>query len=53
MIAVFHIIKNKEPYKELGGDYLLKLRPKNVARSMIRRLKALGYEVKAINDIQI
>jgi hypothetical protein len=45
MIAVFHIIKYKEPYEELGGDYLLKLRPHNVAKSMIRRLKSLGYEV--------
>lgn len=52
MIAVFHIIRNKEPYKELGGDYLLKLRPHNVARSMIRRLKTLGYEVTAANGIQ-
>jgi len=52
MVAVFHIIKNKTPYKELGGDYLLKLRPQNVARSMIRRLKALGYEVTSANGIQ-
>jgi len=51
MIGVFHIIKKKEPYKELGGDYLLKLRPKNVANSMIKRLKSLGYEVIEKNVI--
>jgi hypothetical protein len=39
------MIKNKEPYRELGGDYLLKLKPKNVANNMIKRLQSLGYEV--------
>jgi len=51
MIGAFHIIKNKEPYKELGGDFLLRLRPKNVAQSMIKRLKSLGYEVIEKNVI--
>ena len=50
MVAVFHIIKNKTPYKELGGDYLLKLRPKNIAKSMIKRLKSLGYEAIEKNE---
>jgi hypothetical protein len=45
MVSVFYIIQNKEPYKELGGDYLLKLRPKNVSKSMIKRLESLGYTV--------
>lgn len=45
IVSIFFMIKNKEPYRELGGDYLLKLRPKNVANNMIKRLEALGYEV--------
>lgn len=45
MVAAFYIIQNREPYKELGGDYLLKLRSKNVSKSMIKRLEALGYTV--------
>jgi transposase len=45
MVAAFHIIQNKESYKELGGDYLLKLRPKNIAHSMKKRLESLGYTV--------
>ena len=53
MIGVFHIIQNKEPYQELGGDYLLKLRPHNVARSMIKRLNSLGYQVISQNGIQL
>jgi len=45
LVAAFYIIKNVEPYRELGGDYLLKLRSNNVVRSMTSRLKTLGYEV--------
>jgi transposase len=45
LVSIFYMIKDKQPYKELGGDYLLKLRPKNVANSMIKRLESLGYEV--------
>lgn len=51
MIGVFHIIKNKEPYKELGGDFLLLRRPKNIANSMIKHLKTLGYEVVATQAV--
>jgi len=45
IVSIFYMLKNKEPYRELGGDYLLKLKPKNVANKMIKRLQALGYEV--------
>jgi len=48
MVAAFYILKNKETYKELGGDYLLKLRPKNITKSMIKRLESLGYTVSPI-----
>lgn len=51
MVAAFHMIRDKESYKELGGDYLLKRRPKNVTQSMIKRLESLGYEVKEKNAI--
>jgi hypothetical protein len=45
MVSAFHMIQKKEPYNELGGDYLLKRRPKNIAQSMIKRLESLGYTV--------
>jgi transposase len=45
IVSIFYMIKNKEPYRELGGDYLLKLKPKNAANNMIKRLQSLGYEV--------
>jgi len=51
MIGAFHIIRDKQPYIELGGDYLLKRRPKNITNSMIKRLKSLGYEVVEKNVI--
>jgi len=51
MIGAFYIIRDKQPYKELGGDYLLKRRPQNIAKGMIKRLESLGYEVTEKNVI--
>jgi transposase len=48
LVAAFHIIRDKEHYKELGDDYLLKLKSQNVIKSMAGRLKALGYELVKI-----
>lgn len=45
MIMAYHIIKNKVPYKELGIDYLDRIRKPKVVRYYIRRLERLGYEL--------
>jgi transposase len=45
LIMCYHILKYKRPYKELGGDYLDKRRKDRIARSYIKRLNHLGYEV--------
>jgi hypothetical protein len=39
------MLKKKEPYKELGGDYLLNLRKKRAESSLKKKLESLGYEV--------
>ncbi len=45
LIMCYHILKYRRPYKELGVDYLDKRRKGKIARSYIKRLNHLGYEV--------
>jgi transposase len=45
LIMCYHILKYRRPYKELGGDYLDQRRKDKIARSYIKRLNHLGYEV--------
>jgi transposase len=43
--AVWHMLTNREPYKELGPDYLARLNQKHLEHFLIRRLEALGHKV--------
>jgi transposase len=45
LIMCYHILKYRRPYKELGVDYLDQRRKDKIARSYIKRLNHLGYEV--------
>ena len=45
LIMCYHILKYRCAYKELGVDYLDKRRKDKIARSYIKRLNHLGYEV--------
>jgi transposase len=45
LIIVYHIIKRKEPYHDLGGDYFDKRRPEATAKRLVTRLEKLGYQV--------
>ncbi len=45
LIMCYHILKYRCTYKELGVDYLDKRRKDKIARSYIRRLHHLEYEV--------
>ena len=45
LIICYHILKYKRPYQELGEDYLDQRRKDRIARSYIKRLNHLGYEV--------
>jgi transposase len=42
---VYHILKSKEPYKEMGFDYFDKRRPEALARVLIARLNTLGVPI--------
>jgi len=45
LIMCYYILKDRVAYKELGVDYLDKRRKDKIARSCIKRLNHLGYEV--------
>jgi transposase len=45
LIIAYHLIKNQEVYRELGGDYFEKRNPQTTARRLVRRLEQLGYRV--------
>lgn len=39
LVIAYHIIKRKEPYRELGGDYFDKRRPEATAKRLVKRLE--------------
>ena len=45
LISAYHMLKRKEEYHELGGDYFDKLNVARIQRSLVRRLERLGYIV--------
>lgn len=44
--TIYHILKKKVPYQDLGPDYFNKADRQRAARSLVRRLKGMGYEVE-------
>lgn len=46
LVAVFHVLANKVPYKELGAGYLDTIKPIRTAQTLVRRLQRLGYKVQ-------
>jgi transposase len=45
LIIAYYLIKNQEPYRELGADYFDKRRPEAIAKRLVKRLENLGYQV--------
>ncbi|BDU75480.1 IS110 family RNA-guided transposase [Mesoterricola sediminis] len=44
--AAYFILKREVPYTDLGGDYYDRLDSNKARANLVRRLKALGYEVQ-------
>ncbi len=44
LCSIYHILKNKEPYKELGATFLEEKKIKNKLKSINQQLEKLGYE---------
>ena len=45
LVIVYHMLKNQQPYRDLGSDYFDRRNPEQLKRSLIRRLEGLGLQV--------
>jgi transposase len=48
LCAAYYIIRDKEPYNELGYDFLVERKTKNKIAFMTQQLKEFGYNVEKI-----
>ena len=44
-IAIYHILSDGEIFKDLGSNYYNNFNKERKANSMVKKLKALGYDV--------
>lgn len=45
LVIIYHVLKEKKPYEELGADYFDRLDTQQTQRYYVRRLEQLGYKV--------
>lgn len=45
LVIAYHMIKRKEPYQDLGGNYFDQLNPEATAKRLMKRIEKLGYQV--------
>jgi transposase len=46
LVIIYHMIKHRLPYRELGDEYFNKVDKEKIKNSMIKRLEKLGYKVQ-------
>ena len=45
LVIIYHVLRTKKPYAELGADHFDKLNTERIQQHHIRRLQQLGFEV--------
>jgi transposase len=45
LVIIYHILKHRVDYQDLGPEYFLRLEPERHKRYLVKRLEQLGYEV--------
>jgi len=45
LVIMYHLLKQRTTYKELGGDFLERLEPDRQTRQLVKRLEKLGHNV--------
>jgi transposase len=45
VVIIYHVIKHRVPYRELGADYFDKLNTTYIKRHYLKRLESLGFKV--------
>ena len=46
LTAAYYLLRNQQPYRDLGPLYLARLDQDRTAQRLVRRIKELGYEVQ-------
>ena len=52
LIIAYHVIARREPYRELGADYLERRQPVAIVDRLVQRLRQLGVDVTVIAEGQ-
>jgi transposase len=50
LVIIYHVLREKKPYRDLGADYFDKLDTARIERHHVRRLEQLGYTVTLTPD---
>jgi transposase len=50
LVSVYHMLKTKRPYDELGADYLDRIKADQLKRYFLKRLEQLGVQVTVQNQ---
>jgi hypothetical protein len=45
LVIIYHVLKNRVEYQDLGPDYFERLEPERLQPHLVRRLQRLGYDV--------
>jgi transposase len=45
LVSLYHMLKNKQVYRELGADFVDRRNAENVKRYLVKRLERLGLQV--------
>jgi transposase len=45
LVVVYHVLSRRQPYRDLGADYLDRLEPDRLAQRLVKRLERLGLKV--------
>ena len=46
LVIIYHVLHDKEGYKELGGNYFDEQNRHSIEKRLVRRLEKLGYQVE-------
>ncbi len=52
LVIVYHMLKNQQPYRDLGSDYFDRRNSEQLKWSLIRRLEGLGLQVSVKSQNQ-
>jgi transposase len=45
LVVAYHVLRDQQPYHDLGADYFDRLDTARIERHHVRRLEQLGYTV--------